>query len=164
VEVSAPLGTWRRKVSDSGESGGYIDGAEVASKLKDHVASLGVTRLICITVFALADDERQGLALWNEDESQRVSIVSGDLIFAHIDHPRTSLNRFLANMLVSALCGLEEHKNGPPDCPNDCPDSFKASDPEVRAASLITRYKLCPVCAAKLGKQADSIDRILAAW
>jgi hypothetical protein len=67
-------------------------------------------------------------------------------------------------MLVSALCGLEEHKNGPPDCPNDCPDSFKASDPQVRAAVLITKYKLCPVCAAKLGKQADSIDRILAAW
>jgi hypothetical protein len=164
VEVSAPLGTWRRKVSDSGESGGYIDGTEVASKLKDHVASLGVNRLICITVFALADDERRGLALWNEDQSQRISIVSGDLIFAHIDDPRTSLNRFLANMLVSALCGLEEHKNGPPDCPNDCPDSFKASDPKVRASALIARYKLCPVCAAKLGKQADSIDRILAAW
>jgi hypothetical protein len=104
----------------------------VASKLKDHVVSLGVNRLICITVFALADDERQGLALWNEDQSQRVSIVSGDLIFAHIDDPRTSLNRFLANMLVSALCGLEEHKSGPPDCPNDCPDSFKASDTSGR--------------------------------
>jgi hypothetical protein len=164
VEVSAPLGTWRRKVSHPDGAGGYINGAEVASKLKDHVASLGVNRLICITVFALADDERQGLALWNEDQSQRVSIVSGDLIFAHIDNPRTGLNRFLANMLVSALCGLEEHKNGPPDCPNDYPDSYKASDPKDRAAALITKYKLCSVCSAKLGKQADSMDKILAAW
>jgi hypothetical protein len=164
VEVSAPLGTWRRKVSDPDGAGGYINGAEVASKLKDHVASLGVNRLICITVFALADDEREGLALWNEDQSQRVSIVSGDLIFAHIDNPRTCLNRFLANMLVSALCGLEEHKNGPPDCPNDYPDSYKASDPKDRAAALITKYKLCSACSAKLGKQADSMDKILAAW
>jgi hypothetical protein len=164
VEVSAPLGTWRRKVSDPDGAGGYINGVEVASKLKDHVVSLGVNRLICITVFALADDERQGLALWNEDKSQRVSIVSGDLIFAHIDNPRTSLNRFLANMLVSALCGLAEHKNGPPDCPNDYPDSYKASDPKDRAAALITKYKLCSVCSAKLGKQADSMDKILAAW
>jgi hypothetical protein len=164
VEVSAPLGTWRRKVSDPDGAGGYINGAEVASKLKDHVVSLGVSRLICITVFGLADDERQGLALWNEDQSQRVSIVSGDLIFSHIDNPRTSLNRFLANMLVSALCGLEEHKNGPPDCPNDYPDSYKASEPKDRATALITKYKLCPVCSAKLGKQADSMDKILSAW
>jgi hypothetical protein len=164
VELSAPLGTWRRKVADPDAAGGYINGAEVASKLKDHVVSLGVNRLICITVFALADDERPGLALWNEDESQRVSIVSGDLIFAHIDDPRSSLNRFLANMLVSALCGLEEHKNGPADCPNDYSDSYEASDPKDRAARLVTEYKLCPVCSAKLGRQADSMSKILAAW
>ncbi len=60
------------------------------------------------------------------------------------------MNRFLANMLVSALCGLEEHKNGPPDCPNDYPDSYSASDPKERAAALVIKYKLCSVCAAKL--------------
>ncbi len=164
VEVSAPLGTWRRKVPDSGQAGGYINGAEVASKLKDHVASLGVNRLICITVFALADEERQGLALWNEDKSGRVTIISGDLIFANIDNPRACLNRFLANMLVSALCGSLEHKNGPPDCPNDYSDSYKQSSPKARAEALIATYKLCPACLKELGDSANSLDRILAAW
>jgi hypothetical protein len=165
VDVSAPLGTWRRRLSSSGsETGTYIDGAEVASKLQDHVLSLGVNRLICITTFGLADNEDQGLALWNQDPNQLVSIVSTELIIAESDDSRTNMNRFLANLLVSALCGADGHTSPPENCPNHYSENVRQSDPKSHLADLLRKQTLCPVCSKKMSKVADSLNKIVAAW
>jgi hypothetical protein len=165
VEVSAPLGTWRRRSGSGGHNGTYINGAEVATKLHDHVVSLGVNRLICITTFGLADNEDQGLALWNLDKSQMVSIVSTELIISESDDSRTYMNRFLANMLVSALCGADGHAIPPKDCPNYSPtENIGQIDPKSHLAAVVGKRTLCPVCSKTFSKVVDSLNKILAAW
>jgi hypothetical protein len=164
VEVSAPLGTWRRTTpTGGGASKGYIDGDEVAMKLRDQVASLGVDRLICITSFALADKQDKGLALWNEDKNQRVTIISGELIFGQPAPPRTNLYRFVANLLVSALCGMKGHATPPENCPNHAPDKVDP-DPQARLAYLTAPLQLCEYCSEALKLQAESLNRILSTW
>lgn len=165
VEVSAPLGTWRRRLSSSGsETGTYINGAEVAGKLQDHVVSLGVNRLICITTFGLADNEDQGLALWNQDPNQLVSIVSTELIIAESDDSGTNMNRFLANLLVSSLCGADGHSVPPEDCPNYYSENLGQSDPKSHLSALLGKQTLCPDCSKKLSKVGDSLNKIAGAW
>jgi hypothetical protein len=164
VEVSAPLGTWRRRSGDGDEKGSYINGAEVATKLHDHVVSLGVNRLICITTFGLADNDDQDLALWNQDSNQLLSIVSVEPILAESDNSSATMNRFLANMLVSALCGADGHTAPPEDCPNYYSESVGKSDPKSHLAALVGKQSFCPACSGKMAKVVDSLNKILAAW
>jgi len=164
VDVSAPLGTWRADTRSEGATPrGYIEGGEVAKKLRDHVASLGVDRLICITSFALADKESEGLALWNQDPGMRVAIVSVEPILSELDSARPLLNRFMANMIVDALCGAEGHKTPPATCPNHYSDTVD-SDPKARLAYLTAQQQFCEACCAVLGAKAAALDRILAAY
>jgi hypothetical protein len=161
VEISAPLGTWRLDE----KLGGFINAEEVSSKLQDHVASLGVTHLVCLTTFKLADEQDRNLALWNNDPNKRLSIISSALIFAEIDDPRNSLNPFFANMLVSSICEQQDHTNGAADCPNFTPSEFEG-DQKARAQGLIARMRFCSKCQseAKSKSQLESLNRILAAW
>jgi hypothetical protein len=164
VEVSAPLGTWRRTTPESGgASKGYIDGDEVAAKLRDQVAGLGVDRLICITAFALADKEDRGLALWNEDPNQRVTIISGELIFEERAYRGARLNRFLASMVASALCGREGHTTPPADCPNHYSEKVD-TDLKNRLAYLTAQFKFCEACCQKFSSTVESLSRILSVW
>jgi hypothetical protein len=164
VEVSAPLGTWRRTTGAAGgEPKGYIDGNEAANRLRMHVSRLGVNRLICITAFALADKDDKGLALWNEDASQRVSIVSGEPVFAQMGPAHTDLNRFLANMVVAALCGDVGHKVPPTTCPNYYSDKVD-TDAKARLAYLTAPLKFCDECIGKVGSKLEALNGILSAW
>lgn len=164
VEVSAPLGTWRRAAPTSGGAAkGYIEGGEVASRLRDHVENLGVDRLICVTAFALADEQDRGLALWNEDPNEKVAIISGEPVFLQLEPGDPLLNRFLANMLVSALCGGEDHTTPPATCPNHF-SADRESDPHARLAYLTASYRFCDACIPKLRGRPESLNRILAAW
>jgi hypothetical protein len=175
VDVSDPLGTWRRIASENtapnppgahpparGINEGYISGNEVAIKLQDQVDRLGVDRLICITAFGLMDEAEKDLGLWNEDQKQRISIISGKLIFAQPD-PAAHLNRFLANMAVSALCGAgTDHTIPPENCPNYV--APVNPDPAARLAYLTARYQICDACAKKLGPWTESLNKILSIW
>jgi hypothetical protein len=161
VAVSAPLGTWRLDT----KLGGFINAEEVCRKLQDHVASLGITRLVCLTRFKLADERDRNLALWNNDPDKRLIIISSALIFAEIDDPRNSLNSFFANMLVSSIGEQQDHSDGAIDCPNFTPTEFEG-DQKARARDLIARMQFCSQCQsqAKWKSQMESLSRILAAW
>ncbi len=163
VEVSAPLGTWRRTAPPGGgATKGYIIGDEVAAKLRDHVAGLGLDRLICITTFALADQQDTDLALWNEDPNQRISIISGELLFDQPDPAAANLNRFIANMVVSALSGFDEHETDPTDCPNHF--SVEHASAEERLEYLTAKERFCQKCRDVLGDKAIPLENILSAY
>ncbi|HEY4365054.1 MAG TPA: CHAT domain-containing protein [Bryobacteraceae bacterium] len=164
VEVSAPLGTWRGASQGGAAPKGYIDGAEVASKLHDHVPSLGVNKLICITVFALEDQTTQNLALWNQDgDDQVVSIISGSMVFEQAGQDRDMLHRFLANMVVSALGGKDGHTDPPSTCPNHYSDVVE-TDPKARAAYLTAKESFCENCSKKLGDAVGPLQKLLTAY
>ncbi|HYX54359.1 MAG TPA: CHAT domain-containing protein [Candidatus Limnocylindrales bacterium] len=167
VDVSAPLGTWRRRAI--ADKGAYINGEEVARKLQDHVVSLGVDHLICITSFGLADRVDSGLALWNQDPNQRVAIISTELMLDEGSDPGDAMNRFLADLLVSALCGETGHTIPPTDCPNYYPEKIAEADPKERRVTLSAAHKLCPQCCTELAKklppdQIEAMNKILTTW
>jgi hypothetical protein len=165
VDVSAPIGTWRTQppVGKEVAMQGTIHGDEVAEKLRDHVSSLGVDRLICITAFALSDNADDGLALWNQDPMQTVSIISGDMVFNQPEQPYPLLDRFLANMIVSALCGIEGHDDPPPNCPQHNPGPGE-KDLVSRFKNNTAKCEFCPKCVEKFGAKASSMNAILKAY
>ena len=151
VDVSAPLGTWRHSTSkDPAAPKGYIDGKEVADKLHDHVPSLGMNKLICITAFALEDHTTQNIALWNQDEDLVVSIVSASPMLEQMVKDRPLLHRFLANMVVAALGEAEPHTTPPTNCPSYYSDVLDA-DPKARLAFLTAKQEFCDVCRKAMG-------------
>jgi len=165
VDVSAPIGTWRTQppVGNEMSTQGTIHGEDVADKLRDHVSSLGVDRLICITSFALSDKAEDGLALWNQDPTQTVSIISGAAVFQQPEQPYPLLHRFLVNMITSALVSMDGHNDPPPNCPSHNPGPDER-DAATRLKNNTAKCEFCAACLEKFGAKAASLNEILKAY
>jgi hypothetical protein len=125
VDISAPIGTWRPSRDKKDKSPGMINGGEVAEKLGGQVTALGLRRVVAVTTFALRGTFHEGdvrdLALWNDDPSERVTILSaanGMLEALYENKEEFPAGRFIANCLANALSGVAEHEGPPRDCPN----------------------------------------------
>jgi hypothetical protein len=113
VEITAPLGTWRRNPK---VDGAFLNATEVEEKLADAPARLGVDHLYILTNFALSDGEVDDLTA-HVSEDRQISIAS---TFDRLDRfapPELSLEHFIANHLAFNLSKLKEHKAGVESCP-----------------------------------------------
>ncbi len=177
ADLSAPIGTWRLIASKPrgkapATAEGVVRGDEVASKLSSQAAGLGFDRLFCITNFALGGkvkgQERSSLKLWNDDPSgKRIAIISARGLLSHFDNQSYPLGRFIANMIVTALCGDLEHTTGPKNCPN-----YVDRKPQLQTTARQLEYttakqQLCTKCGVDLRNMKQdkkALDKILAAY
>jgi len=172
ADLSAPVGTWRLVPGKQQGKGpappqGIIQGDEVAKKLSSQASSLGYDRLFCITSFALGGNVQreylEGLALWNDDPEKRIAIISGARIL-RLFNEEYPLGRFLADMIVSALCDDLEHEIGSKNCPNyDVKNAWLLPDAAWRQY-VAGKQKLCGKCRHKLGDKTKALSAILSAF
>ena len=174
ADLSAPIGTWRLLPGKSrgktpAPPQGIIRGEEVARKLSSQASSLGFDRLFCITNFALGgevkSEYRENLALWNDDDpDKRIAIISGTGILQAFDDQTHPVGRFIANMIVTALCGDLEHRAGATNCPNYVDMKPQLQTLAARLEYVAAKEKLCAKCGPKMKDAKKALDQILAAY
>jgi len=156
VSFSAPLGTWERE-SEKGVL--YLRAEQVAAKLKDKPAQLGIDRMLCFTTFPLKDEATYNLFYW-ADESNTIAIYSLAGLLDRLDPPVTSLERLIANACITFVGGLDNHEDGAKDCPfyyNDERDIRWIAGP-LRICSLdLEKLK-------SLGRDVATLERLLAVY
>jgi hypothetical protein len=156
VSVIAPLGTWRRQKT---KAIAYLDGPEVARRLKDKPRELAVQRLFAITDFPLRADGDTDLYAWDNYPDGNISILSTyDLL--HQVKPPLSIERMIANAVASFILSLPSHKVGPKDCVN----SYN-NDREIEY--IAGPLRVCPKCRQKVAKDRVKlavVEKILKAY
>lgn len=151
ADITAPIGTWRRVKDESqrrsrGHSNvaGQLKAEEVFLKLHDIPTRLGVTRVICLTTFALRDKENKELdSIQSPDK--RIAIVSTAPSLNALTPPETSINRLVLNQVAAYINSVPPHENGVKKCPN-----YRNQERDVLIiAGLIA---LCGQCRSKVRK------------
>jgi hypothetical protein len=157
VSFVAPLGTWQREKT---EEVAYLNGPAVAARLKDKPQELGLKRLIAFTDFPLRDNQTLGLYAWDDYPRQKISIFSTYELLDQVKPPLT-IERMVANAVVSFLADVSPHKNGRKNCV-----SYYNEECDIRyiAGSL----EVCPKCRNQLKKSdpknLDVIEKLLKAY
>ncbi len=168
IDITAPLGTWRL-IQDKNQATqqGVIHGDEVCDKLRGQVNGLGLSRLFCITTFAVADTFGKkyikDLAMWNNDPQQKITIISGagNLFQEQSKNPDYPVARFISNCIANALCEENEHQKAPTNCPNFFREKHRTM--QERLEYTTGHQHLCGACQRKLGNKAlsDVVQQIL---
>ena len=156
VSVVAPLGTWQREKT---EEVAYLNGPEVARRLKDKPRELGVKRLMAFTDFPLRDGRTLGLYAWDDYPRQDISIFSTYELLDQVKLP-LSIERMVANAVASFIIGVPAHKGGPKGCV-----SFYNEDCEIEY--IAGPLKVCPKCRKQLTKDRAKlavVDKLLKAY
>ncbi len=156
VAVVAPLGTWQREKT---EEVAYLNGPEVARRLKDKPRELGVKRLMAFTDFPLRDGRTLGLYAWDDYPRQNISIFSTYELLDQVKPP-LSIERMVANAVASFIIGVPAHKGGPKGCV-----SFYNEDCEIEY--IAGPLKVCPRCRKQLTKDRAKlavVEKILKAY
>jgi hypothetical protein len=173
ADISAPLGTWRM-VHDKKRSVQSISGEDVARKLGGQVTAMGCKRVVALTSFALSGNfSKEGkigdLAMWNNDPSQRITIVSGaGGLFEAMYKSKAEfpVGRFLANTIANAFCGIDDCLSKTP--PRTCPNYFelKQKANEARLQYVAGRQKFCEPCrkAIKPKDNEEALRSLLEAY
>ena len=112
VSFVAPLGTWQREKT---EEVAYLNGPEVAARLKDKPQELGLKRLIAFTDFPLRDNQTLGLYAWDDYPRQKISIFSTYELLDQVKPPLT-IERMVANAVVAFLADVLPHRKGRKNC------------------------------------------------
>jgi len=149
VSVVAPLGTWQRKKT---QEVAYLNGPEIARRLKDKPQELGVKRLMAFTNFPLRDGRALGLYAWDDYPRINISIFSTYELLDQIT-PQFSIERMVANAVASFIIGVPAHKVGPKDCV-----SFYNPDCEIEY--IAGPLSVCGNCRRQLTKDGKSRNRL----
>jgi hypothetical protein len=158
VDVTAPIGTWRRLRSPRTSRGrdddvrrsdgaGQLYTEEIFRKLHAVPAQLGVSQLICLTNFGITDDVHENVdSKQNEDAS--ITIVSTSSILDALSPPDTTIERLVANQAAAYVNPIVPHKGGVKGCPN-----FYNEKNDIRF--IAGRLALCSECRRALRRRKD---------
>jgi hypothetical protein len=174
VDISAPIGTWRRARRRGSDRDGFLNGQEVARRLRSAPRELGVDRLFGITSFRLGDDEQEDLYLWDADAPDasgpadadggdglgRIAIFSTYDLLDAMQAPGRSLERAIANAVVYTLTDSETHRRLPKTCPLYYNDE---RDPDAIAGPL-AYDRWCRPRLVKRRVPVEELEKILTAF
>jgi hypothetical protein len=152
VEITAPIGTWRRSTI-AGRTA-FLNAEEVEQKLSEAPARLGVDHLCALTTFALSGGKTTNLSTYF-DPDLGISIVSTFGRLERLDPPKTSLERLIANHLAFSLSDLEEHKRGVKQCPG-----YYNQKNDIRW--IAGPLAFCRACRRRLGKKPAVLEALSA--
>lgn len=159
AEVAAPLGTWRHKTID--DDFVYLDAEEMDRKLAATATRLGVAHLCCVTNMPLLDRVAPNVATHLSSDGE-MSIVSTFDLLRQLGTPDTTIDRLIANFLVTVLSGIEEHRDGVKPCPQ-----YTNEERDIRWFAGTIAF--CGPCRERMEiarrlDVLDALDRILTAF
>lgn len=115
-----------------------------------------------MTSFRLGDDTYTDLYFWDEVVADgRISILSLHGWREQLQPPALTLERALANALVSCLADILEHRSGPKDCP-----LFFNPDRLITTIAGVVRFddRCRRLIRRSSGERLKALDAVLAAF
>ena len=162
VELSAPIGTWKRHPVSGNDRLAFLQAEEVCERLAPAVQQLGLDALACITTFPMADSERIYIYGYAPDGGQPPIMLfsTSDLDIP----PRGELRDcMVANLLVSGLVWLRADMPAHEQPPRDCP---LFDNPERDVAVIVGRQSFDAKCLRQLkaklpAREIDALQTLL---
>jgi CHAT domain len=141
IDTSAPIGSWRA-VRRKGHSIGYLNADEIVKRFAKLPAATGVDQLLCVTDLPLEGGGWQNLYGYYDYES-KIGCFSLAGIVEEIFDAGLSLEKAIANGLVSGLSGITHHRSGSKHCP-----AYFNAEREVKL--IAGKLTFCKACAKRL--------------
>ncbi len=141
VDMAAPIGTWRA-VRYEGEETGFLIAEQVEKRLSKVPMNLGLDQLLCVTELPLAGDDVLNLYGYYNPVA-RIGFYSVYGFIDELTDQGLTMERAIANGIVTGLSGFSMHKSGPKSCPQ-----YYNAERDIR--SIAGKLSFCKICAKRL--------------
>jgi hypothetical protein len=161
VDLTVPVGTWRRAKTKAGSIFAHLQAEEIANKLRNTPQELGVDYLLCITNQWMSGAGWDNVYGWASDKVD-VPVLMFSVAGLHLPPRTQQTNRALANMIVSLLAfrlgAAGAHDRTPKSCPMF---SNIERELEVVTEHQVFDKRCAELLKKKIPREFDAFNRLL---
>jgi hypothetical protein len=161
VDLTVPVGTWRRAKAKAGSTFAHLQAEEIAKKLRNTPQELGVDYLLCITNQWMSGAGWDNLYGWASDKID-VPVLMFSVAGLDLAPRAQETSRALANMIVSLLAfrlgGAGAHDRQPKRCP-----MFSNIERELAVVTghQVFDKRCAQLLQKKIPREFDALNRLL---